>query len=286
MPEKSGEFKKSSFNLKKVINKTLVAAIVGGTVACTPVDARPVIPTPDPDKKATSTLVVDPPKATPTDALVTITPSPTKTATETKAPTPTKTEVPEKYPIDIEKLNSPPQSYEELVNHPEKFVQAPNPVKNFEEFKTWYNEKLFEEALGGDLENIPANYKIDMVALSDRIRAYSVSKQERLSLPKFFYFKDKSGVYPCYVVTVAAPEYKQTYTVVAYVSDILFEPGSDFVGDVYQETKSFADLQLSFNKSEYYSAVENDLIDKGFGSFPSTVGEIPIGFGRLNFVNK
>ena len=88
MPEQSGEFKKSSFNLKKVINKTLVAAIVGGTVACTPVDARPVIPPIVSDKTPPATAPIKEPT-------ISSTPNPTEVptvivkATETLAPTPT-----------------------------------------------------------------------------------------------------------------------------------------------------------------------------------------------------
>ncbi len=194
----------------------------------------------------------------------------------------------------MEKLSNPPQSYEDFVNNLDKFVQAPSPDgsdENFQEFVTWYNEKLFIEALGGDLEALPVNYDIEMITISvDTLRAYNDIPQERHSLPYFFYFKDRKGVpYPCYIVTVAIPEYQQTFTVVGRESTrqrSLLRGRPDFVAEVYQGINSFSALAIVFEQSEYHSDIENNLIAKGFGSFPSTIGEIPIGFGNVGFNKK
>ncbi len=232
--------------------------------------------------------------------LPTLTPTPTETltptATETPSPTPTPTATPEPYPIDMEKLSNPPQSYEDFVNNLDKFVQAPSPDgsdEKFAEFVTWYNEKLFIETLGGDLEKIPVNYDVRMISIgADMLIVDSYgTKQERRSLPYFFYFKDRNGVaYPCYVVTVATPDYQQTLTVVGKETtrQARLKYGyPDMIAEIYQSTNSVYYLPFFFDKSEYYSDIENDLIDKGFGScWPSTVGEIPIGFGGLSFDNK
>ncbi len=114
----------------------------------------------------------------------------------------------EKYPIDMEKLSNPPQSYEDFVNNLDKFVQAPSPDgsdENFQEFVTWYNEVLFKKLLGGDLEKLPVNYDVEAIGIgATTLMAYNRNPQERHSLPYFFYFKDRHGVpYPCYIVTLA-----------------------------------------------------------------------------------
>jgi hypothetical protein len=259
-------------------------------VACTPINSQPR--SLELEQKASATQ-----KATETQ-LPTLTPTPTETltptATETPSPTPTPSVTPEPYPIDMEKLSNPPQSYEDFVNNLDKFVQAPNPDgsdENFQEFVTWYNEKLFKEALGGDLEALPVNYEAKGIDIgTDMIIAYNTVPVERHSLPYFFYFKDRKGVpYPCYVVTVATPEYQQTFTVVQSESYRQLNPQiglPDMITEVYQGVNSFSSLSLGFNQKERYSDTENNLVDKGFGTYPSTISELPISFGRLNFSNK
>jgi hypothetical protein len=194
----------------------------------------------------------------------------------------------------MEKLGNPPQSYEDFVNNLDKFVQAPSPDgsdENFQEFVTWYNEKLFKEALGGDLEALPVNYEAKGIDIgTDMIIAYNTVPAERHSLPYFFYFKDRKGIpYPCYIVTVATPEYQQTFTVVGREStrqQSLLRGRPDLVTEVYQGISSFSGVAIVFEQSEYHSDIENSLIEKGFSSFPSTISEITIGFGNFSFNNK
>jgi hypothetical protein len=250
--------------------------------ACTPISTQS-----NSQESPTSTLT----EITPT-VIDTKTSTPTQQATETNTPTPT--EVPEKYPIDMEKLSNPPQSYEDFVNNLDKFVQAPSPDgsdENFQEFVTWYNETLFQKTLGGDLEKLPVNYDVEAIGIgATALMAYNRNPQERHSLPYFFYFKDRHGVpYPCYVVTLATPEYQQTFTVIRAASVTQSEPLlglPDMVTEAFQSINSFSSLQLVFNKSQYYSDIENKLVDKGFGSFPSTISDVPISFGGLFFSNK
>ena len=270
-------------NKKLCVYRTLAAVLIVILIitACTP-----IITQSNTQELPTSTL------AEITSTIVdTETSTPTQEATETNTPTPT--EVPEKYPIDIEKLSNPPQSYEDFVNNLDKFVQAPSPDgsdENFQEFVTWYNETLFQKTLGGDLEKLPVNYEAKGIDIgTDMIIAYNTVPAERHSLPYFFYFKDRDGVpYPCYVVTVATPEYQQTFTMVRAVSSTQMEPlfnVPDMVAAVYQEINSFSSLQLLFYKGQHYSDVEGHLVNQ-FSGFPSTVGQIPIYFGGLNFNNK
>ncbi len=257
--------------------------------ACTPINSQPR-PL-ELEQKASAIQ-----KATETQ-LPTLTPTPTETltptATETPSPTPTPTATPEPYPIDMEKLSNPPQSYEDFVNNLDKFVQAPSPDgsdENFQEFVTWYNETLFQKTLGGDLEALPVNYEAKGIDIgTDMIIAYNTVPVERHSLPYFFYFKDRKGVpYPCYIVTVATPEYHQTFTVVVKETTLkarLKYGYPDMITEVFQETSRFIDLQLGFQMSETYTDVENYLIQQ-FGGVPSTISPMPIYFGALNFDNK
>jgi len=192
-------------------------------------------------------------------------------------------EVVEKYLIDMEKLATPPKSFEELQQHPEKFVQAPNPVEDFEEFKKWYNETLFEKALGGDLEKLPVNYEVDGTSIGDRIIARNSTEKEALSVPNFFYFKNDGIYYPTYIVTVYNPKYdnKETFAIVVDPKMSIIYSGYDPISSV-SEGGGLRYMDMLFFKSEYFPDVRNNLIDKGFGTcYPSTVGEIPIGFGVI-----
>ena len=220
---------------------------------------------------------------------ITLTPEPTATATATEMPTitptpeptATATEIPEKYPIDLEKLVTPPESFEELKQYPEKFVQAPNPMENFEEFIKWYNETLFEKALGGDLDKLPVNYHVGMIDLGDRIMAFNQTEGEVLSVPKFFYFKDQNQLYPSYVVTLEYNGYIQSYTVV--MRESLFETmgGAGNIVDIFKGEKDLKVLQLFLLTNESFSEGQKKLYEQGFGSYPSTISEIPIGFGSI-----
>lgn len=231
------------------------------------------------------------PTATATELpTVTFTPEPTATATATDMPTitltpeptPTPTEIPEKYPIDLEKLVTPPKSFEELKQHPEKFVQSPNPMENFEEFIKWYNETLFEKALGGDLDKLPINYKVTNIGIApgDRIMARNETEGEVLSVPKFFYFKDQNQFYLSYVVTLEYNGYIQSYTVV--MRESLFElVGAENIVDISKGEKDLKTLQLFLLTNESFSEEQKKLYEQGFGSYPSTISEIPIGIGSI-----
>lgn len=225
-----------------------------------------------------STKTPESPTAVATEIpIITLAPEPTATATEI----PTPTEIPEKYPIDLEKLVTPPKSYEEFKQHPEKFVQAPNPMENFEEFIEWYNETLFEKALGGDLDKLPVNYKVTRIGIGDRIMARNETEGEVLSVPKFFYFKDQNQLYPSYVVTLEYNGYIQSYTVVMRQSIIeMFGFYQSFV-DISKGERDLYQLQLFLLTNELFSEGEKKVYDQGFGSYPSTISEIPIGFGTI-----
>ena len=242
----------------------------------------PIVPisefTPTVQNPATQELTLVPPTAMATE-MPTLTPEPT--ATETKSPTPTKTEAPEAYPIDLEKLVTPPKSFEELQQHPEKFVQAPNPMENFEEFKKWYNETLFEKALGGDLDKLPVNYKVTRIGIGDRIMARNETEGEVLSVPKFFYFKDQNQFYLSYIVTLDYNGNRQSYTVIMRESLFELVGGAGNIVDIIKGEKDLHTLQFFLLTNESFSEEQKKVYDQGFGSYPSTISEIPIGFGSI-----
>jgi len=75
------------------------------------------------------------------------------TATATEMPTPT--EIPEKYPIDLEKLHNFPESYEYMVKNLDEFVEAPDPLEDLGAFREWVG-KL--DITIGDYNNREVNY--------------------------------------------------------------------------------------------------------------------------------
>ena len=203
---------------EKILRLGLFTSMLFG---CVPIEAN-VNPAANPSPGGeTSTLpseFTETPLPLPTETATemptaTLTPEPTATATATEA-----------YPIDLEKLATPPKSFEEFKQHPEKFVQAPNPMENFEEFIKWYNETLFEKALGGDLDKLPVNYQVGTIGLSDRIMVRNTTEGEVLSVPKFFYFKDQNQFYMGYIVTLEYNGYIESYTVIERESLILIFP--------------------------------------------------------------
>lgn len=268
---------------------TLTSCTTGGVIGVSVLTSEP---------RETSTQPGDLTKTSesPTEATYAITSTPgiestinppTEEATEmptlTKTEMPTPTEIPEKYPIDLEKLVTPPESFEELKQHPEKFVQSPNPMKNFEEFIKWYNETLFEKALGGDLDKLPINYKVTDIGIApgDRIMAENKTEGEVLSVPKFFYFKDQNQFYPSYIVTLEYNGYILSYTVVMKQS--LIEKYGDYqmFVDISEGKRDLKILQFSLSTNESYPEGEKKLYEQGFGSYPSTISEIPIGIGTI-----
>ena len=142
---------------------------------------------------------------------------------------------------------------------------------------------MFEKALGGDLEKFPVNYEVDGVGIGNRVSADNIKEKEASSVPNFFYFKNDGIYYPTYIVTVhdSNYDYKKTFAIVVDPKMSIRYSGYDPIGSV-SEGGGLRYMDMSFFKSEYFSDVKNNLIDKGFGTyFPSTVGEIPIGFGVI-----
>jgi hypothetical protein len=281
---------------KRIAELLLLVALLGGAVACVPVVTGPndleKTPMSSPLPGGSTKTEINNPAALSTEVPVTlVSPTPIETMTTvpttTERPTATATPEVEKYPIDLEKLNIPPQNYEELVAHPDKFVQAPNPIENVEEFKKWFNEKLFKEALGGDFDKIsPVNYNVDIISViaQDRVMISNKSEKPNESLPKFYYFKDKEKFYPTYVITTNLIDYSSRATFALMVIDTVFPLNSHPMTSIAKGERGLELIQLMTNTYDWLSESETKLYDYGFGSCPSTIGnDITIGFGNIFF---
>jgi hypothetical protein len=275
----------------------LLVALLGGATACVPVVGGPSDLEKTPMNSSlpggsTETETNNPPSlstAAPITPISPLIPTETLTAipTATERPTATATMEVEKYLIDMEKLNTPPQNYEELVAHPDKFVQAPNPIENVEEFKKWFNEKLFKEALGGVYSEIgPVNYDVDAIGIIDGDRVMISNKTEKpnKSMPKFFYFKDKDKFYPTYLITTNLIDYSSRFTFALILTDELYPKNYDLMISIAKGERGFEVIQLMVYKNPNFSESEAKLCDYGFCSVPSTIGnDIVIGFGTIFF---
>jgi len=277
------EINNSEHSRARVNRGVAAALLLLATVGCvTPEQGGQVQAKTSDEPTPTKTSPISPdftktPTPSPTEASYELTP----TATATEMPTPTPEATKDIYEIDLEKLVTPPKSFEELKQHPEKFVQAPNPMENFEEFIKWYNETLFEKALGGDLDKLPVNYKVGMIGLSDRIMASNETEGEVLSVPKFFYFKDQNQFYPSYIVTLEYNGYIQSYTVVMRESLFELMGGAGNIVDISKGERDLKTLQFALLTNESFSEEQKKVYDQGFGSYPSTISEIPIGIGSI-----
>jgi hypothetical protein len=280
---------------KRIAELLLLVALLGGAVACVPVVTGPndleKTPMSSPLPGGSTKTEINNPAALSTEVPVTLV-SPTPIETMTTVPTaterPTATPEVEKYPIDMEKLNTPPQNYDELVAYPEKFVQAPNPIENIEEFKKWFNENLFKEALGGVYSEIgPVNYNVDIIGIAEGYAVMISNQTEKPneSLPKFFYFKDKDRFYPTYLITTNLIDYSSRGTYALILTDKLgFENNNIPMTAIAKAERGLRYITLNTFKNPNLSESEAKLCDHGFCSVPSTIGnDIVIGFGAIFF---
>lgn len=179
-------------NKKIRVYRTLAAVLCMILIiaACTPINTQS-----NHQESPTSTLA----EITPT-VIDTKTSTPTQEATETNTPTPT--EVPEKYPIDIEKLHNFPESYEYMVDNLDEFVEAPDGFTDPEALYNWWTDKCIP-ALGNQ-EDLEPNVFAEVGSRPDGFylsmpKNYS---QPLLSEPSTFYFRHEDRVYPVIVLTV------------------------------------------------------------------------------------
>lgn len=114
-------------------------------------------------------------------------------------------EVVEKYPIDLEKLHNFPESVDYLKSHEDEFVEAPDPMEDFEEFRTWYLDKFIPSL--GDIQKRESEWYKGGQGISDTglflniVPEDEINGQPLTGVPDFFYFKDGETYYPVPVIT-------------------------------------------------------------------------------------
>jgi len=103
----------------------------------------------------------------------------------------------EKYPIDLEKLSTTPESYEYLLDHKDEFVKGPDPLEvGMEEFFKWYSEKLIPSL--GDYKERDGNVYYNQLASGKERLAMSEYALDRSfkGQMEFWYFEHGGVVYP------------------------------------------------------------------------------------------
>jgi hypothetical protein len=188
-----------------IIASLFIFSILAGMLSsCNAIAKTPTSPegtgydlTPTVEDPATQelTLVLETEVATVTPTW-TLTPEPSPTATATATETPTPTEV-EKYPIDLEKLSTTPESYQYLLDHRDEFVRGPDPLEvGMEEFFKWYLGKLMPSL--GDYKEREGNLYYNKLAVGEERLAmtdYNLDRSIKGQM-EFWYFEHGGVVYP------------------------------------------------------------------------------------------
>lgn len=211
-------------------------------------------------------------------ATATATPEPTATATEMSTPT----EIPEKYPIDLEKLHNFPQSYEYLVAHPEEFVEAPNPLEDIEVFNQWWNEK-FVPILGDRSEREKNMIMRGGGVLGDFFDIKNSEDQAKplLGQPEMLFFKHEGITYPIAIINVAYENDTATNFTMAIIlvyENILREKG-DLIALASGENIKM--LRIYLKKNPDYPGIQDDLMDIGIKGDFSEEDKLIFGSGVI-----
>lgn len=232
------------------------------------------------------------PTATATELpTITMTPEPTATATATEMPTitltteptPTPTEIPEKYPIDLEKLSTTPESYEYLLDHKDEFVRGPDPLEvGMEEFFKWYSEKLIPSL--GDYKERDGNLYYNQVAVGEEKMVMSGYELDRLfkGQMEFWYFEHDGVVYP--VLEIAGiKDGRIGYNIGVVLVEGIGIQGLGAIKDVKDGQKEFWDIYINTKdiKAMSVSKDVHRMLEKGF--FYYNGREHYFGIGVINF---
>ncbi len=236
--------------------------------------------TPTVQNSATEELTLVPPTEVATDIpIITLAPEPTATATEMSTPT----EIPEKYPIDLEKLSTTPESYEYLLDHKDEFVKGPDPLEvGMEEFFKWYSEKLIPSL--GDYNERDGNLCYNKVAVGEELM--NVSNCDLDSLFKgqmeFWYFEHGEIVYP--VLEIAGiKDGRIGYNIGVVLVEGIGSQGLGAIKDVKDGQKKFSNIYISTkdNKAMPVSGDVHRMLKEGF--FYYNGKEHYLGIGVINF---
>jgi len=211
---------------------------------------------------------------------LTLAPEPTATATEM----PTPTEIPEKYPIDLEKLHNFPESYEYVIAHPDEFVEAPNPFKDIDAFNDWFYNK-FVPTLGEWTER-EVNYATSTIGAQPDFYvadAYGDPK-EMLGEPEFFYFNNYGTLYPVITLNVFSDNQK---SFLRTISAILYDGVGATEGTTVLKSLSTGEkirtVTLFRTTYDLFPADVNRLIEMGINAYRDELdyNQVVIGIGRM-----
>jgi hypothetical protein len=192
------------------------------------------------------------------------------------------------FEFDAEKLSHMPASYEYLRDHPEEFVQAPDPwVVGVEKFNQWIDEVL-DKALGDLMVRIP-NVIADFCSVGDVDYLSAGGGQAKLPIGPmdFFFFTHNGVIYPVYLINAqeTGKVYNNCTQGVVLIANFGTN-GLDVMEIIYRGDRRFAGSSIWHIPNENFSDDVNSLILAGFGKIDNF--EAPrrteIGIGGINFV--
>ena len=211
---------------------------------------------------------------------ITQTLEPTATATETIMPT----EV-EKYPIDLEKLSTTPESYQYLLDHKEEFVKGPDPLEvGMEEFFKWYLEKLMPSL--GDYKEREGNIYYNKLSLGEEsfiMTKYDLDRSIKGQM-EFWYFEHGGVVYPVLEIQGMLDDGSPLHSVGVVLVEQLGSQEMRVIKDIYDRQKKFTRLTI-WTKDLKEMPVSEDvhrMLEEGiFYSDPE--GRYFFGIGSIGF---
>ncbi|MDD4027328.1 MAG: hypothetical protein PHO75_04040 [Candidatus Shapirobacteria bacterium] len=182
------------------------------------------------------------------------------TATATEMPTPT--EIPEKYPIDLEKLHNFPESYEYMVKNLDEFVEAPDPLEDLGAFREWVG-KL--EITIGDYNNREVNYLPESVGFYPKYYSADsfLSPNSLVGNPEIAYFKHGSEIFPMLGLNVYYKDggFVRTMMVILYNGN--GSPEGKGVIDTLGNGGRIRTIRIYNTKDPFYSQVVIEAYKKG-----------------------
>jgi hypothetical protein len=235
------------------------------------------------------TLVPETEVATQMPTIITLTSEPTKTQTPEPTATATATETPiptevEKYPIDLEKLSTTPESYQYLLDHKEEFVKGPDPLEvGMEEFFKWYTEKLIPSL--GDYKERDGNVCTDVAGGDGEfyyITPLSNVREQVKGQMEFWYFEHDGIVYPVLEVASITVDKTPFYSVGVVLVENFGSQKLGAIKDIKDGQKIFGGITLIVrDRKEVPVSVDvHKILERGF--FFNNGGHV-FGIGAFNF---
>jgi hypothetical protein len=194
------------------------------------------------------------------------------------------------FEFDAEKLSHMPASYEYLRDHPEEFVQAPDPwVNGVGAFNTWIDDYL-DKALGDLSVRVP-NVMAD-ICWNDSKRVYLPAETDKAELPigsiDFFYFTHHGVIYPVYLlIAQKSGKVENTCTMGVVLIDFKGMSVQAQMQDIYRRDLRFQYAAIWHAPEKSFSDDVNTLIFDGFGKIDPLAAPrlTKIGFGVINFLD-